>query len=166
MALPEEKGVGSEVDSRSLTIGQAATYLGCSPTHLRELEQSGILVPDQRTSGGHRRYSLERLEQYKREGFTATGAVCCYGDPSSKELERNKSRVLAYCKSRALRSMTACNVHGPWNGGLGALVSLLGLLEGGSVRTVVLAGADTYSPDVLGTIIKMASYRKVELCLI
>jgi len=43
--------------------GQAADYLGVSAVTLRKMEKEGELVPP-RTPRGHRRYSLEMLEQY------------------------------------------------------------------------------------------------------
>lgn len=152
--------------SKDMTIGQAAAFLGCSPGHLRDLEQNGILVPDQRTKGGHRRYSLARLQLYLKEGFSATGAVCCYGDPRSPEFERNKTRALSYCRNRSIRSVHTCSSSGSWNGGTAVLVELLGMIDGGSVRTLVLVDALSYSPDVLGTIIRMAAHRRVEVCLL
>jgi len=46
-----------------MTLRQAAEYLGVSPTTLRKMEKEGELVPF-RTPRGHRRYSLEMLEEY------------------------------------------------------------------------------------------------------
>ena len=41
----------------------AAAYLGVSLVTLRRMEKQGVLAP-YRTPGGHRRYSLEMLEEY------------------------------------------------------------------------------------------------------
>ena len=46
-----------------MTARQAAEYLGVSLVTLRKMEKEGELVPF-RTPGGHRRYSLEVLEEY------------------------------------------------------------------------------------------------------
>ena len=46
-----------------MTARQAAEYLGVSLVTLRKMEKEGELVPF-RTPGGHRRYSLEILEEY------------------------------------------------------------------------------------------------------
>jgi len=46
-----------------MTARQAADYLGVSMVTLGKMEREGELVPF-RTPGGHRRYSLEMLEQY------------------------------------------------------------------------------------------------------
>ena len=46
-----------------MTARQAAEYLGVSLMTLGNMERGGELVPF-RTPGGHRRYSLEILEEY------------------------------------------------------------------------------------------------------
>ena len=46
-----------------LTARQAAEYLGVSLVTLRKMEKEAELLPF-RTPGGHRRYSLEMLEEY------------------------------------------------------------------------------------------------------
>lgn len=46
-----------------MTLRQAAEYLGVSPTTLRKMDKEAELVPF-RTPRGHRRYSLEMLEEY------------------------------------------------------------------------------------------------------
>jgi len=59
------------------TARQAAEYLGVSLTTLRKMEREGELVPF-RTPGGHRRYSLEMLEEYvesKRRSVSIDGRL-------------------------------------------------------------------------------------------
>lgn len=46
-----------------LTAKEAAKYLRISLFTLRKIEQQGLVVP-YRTPGGHRRYSVEMLNQY------------------------------------------------------------------------------------------------------
>ena len=46
-----------------MTARQAAEYLGVSTVTLSKMGKGGELVPF-RTPGGHRRYSLEILEEY------------------------------------------------------------------------------------------------------
>ncbi len=58
-----------ELDDRKklwITATQAAEYLGVSLVTLRKMEKKGDLVPF-RTPGGHRRYSLEILEECVRK---------------------------------------------------------------------------------------------------
>lgn len=46
-----------------MTAKEAAAYLRISPFTLRKMEHMGMIVP-YRTPGGHRRYSLEMLNEY------------------------------------------------------------------------------------------------------
>jgi excisionase family DNA binding protein len=46
-----------------LTAKEAADYLRVSLFTLRKIEQQGLLVP-YRTPGGHRRYSVDMLNDY------------------------------------------------------------------------------------------------------
>ena len=48
---------------RLVRAREAAAYLGVSLVTLRRMEKQGVLSP-YRTPGGHRRYSLEMLEEY------------------------------------------------------------------------------------------------------
>jgi excisionase family DNA binding protein len=50
-------------EKRLLTAKEAAAYLRISLFTLRKIEQQGLIIP-YRTPGGHRRYSLEMLNEY------------------------------------------------------------------------------------------------------
>ena len=46
-----------------LTAKESAEYLRISPFTLRKIEKQGLIVP-YRTPGGHRRYTVEMLNEY------------------------------------------------------------------------------------------------------
>ena len=46
-----------------LTAKESADYLRISPFTLRKIEKQGLIVP-YRTPGGHRRYTVEMLNEY------------------------------------------------------------------------------------------------------
>jgi len=50
-------------EMRVMTAKEAAAYLRVSLFTLRKIEQQGLIVPF-RTPGGHRRYSLDMLNEY------------------------------------------------------------------------------------------------------
>ena len=52
-----------EEERRLLTAKEAAGYLRISLFTLRKIEQKGLIVP-YRTPGGHRRYSVDMLNEY------------------------------------------------------------------------------------------------------
>ena len=49
-----------------LTVGEAAEFLGVSEPALRKWTDAGC-IPSFRTMGGHRRYHLEGLEDFRRQ---------------------------------------------------------------------------------------------------
>lgn len=61
----------SKREGRLLRAKEAARYLGISVATLRRMEKSGVLSP-YRTLGGHRRYSIEMLEEYLENSRTHT----------------------------------------------------------------------------------------------
>jgi DNA-binding transcriptional MerR regulator len=54
-----------------LKAQEAAEYLRISLFTLNKIERQGLLVPF-RTPGGHRRYTLEMLNQYVEENRSST----------------------------------------------------------------------------------------------
>ena len=65
MAVEERKVV--------LKAREAAEYLRISLFTLNKIERQGLLMPF-RTPGGHRRYTLEMLNQYVEENRYATNS--------------------------------------------------------------------------------------------
>ncbi len=55
---------------KTLSIHEAAEYLGVATKTLRRWEESGVLLA-QRTEGGHRRYDVKDLQAFKRGGKKA-----------------------------------------------------------------------------------------------
>jgi putative resolvase len=89
-----------------LSIGQAATLLGVSISTLRRWEREGFLLPAFRTFGGHRRFSLDKLETVfskdKQCLDPVNARVLAYARVSShdqkKDLETQKEKLEAYCR--------------------------------------------------------------------
>jgi excisionase family DNA binding protein len=52
-----------EDQRRLMTAKEASNYLRISLFTLRKIEQQGLIIP-YRTPGGHRRYSVEMLNEY------------------------------------------------------------------------------------------------------
>jgi excisionase family DNA binding protein len=59
-----------EEKSGLLTAKEAAAYLRISLFTLRKIEQQALIVP-YRTPGGHRRYSVEMLNEYLEQSRMA-----------------------------------------------------------------------------------------------
>lgn len=52
--------------TNTYTCNQAAAYLGVHPVTLRKWERDGHIAAQDRTLGGHRRYSQATLDALKR----------------------------------------------------------------------------------------------------
>jgi len=55
-----------EIEEALLSIDQVATQLGVSSQTIRNWEKQGVLVPVQKTEGGHRRYSQSQIIELKK----------------------------------------------------------------------------------------------------
>jgi putative resolvase len=60
-------------EAEYLHIADAAKILGVSTDTLRRWEREGKILPDRRTMGGWRLYSLETIEGIKKRGETVRG---------------------------------------------------------------------------------------------
>ena len=96
--------------SKLLTIKQTAEYLNVSTDTLRKWDKSGKLVP-LTTSGGHRRYQQEQLDEYigiTKESVETSVLVATYSRVSSHEqkqkgdLDRQSQRLSEYCAKKKL----------------------------------------------------------------
>lgn len=91
-----------------LSIGQTAAMLGISISTLRRWEQENYWIPCYRTKGGHRRYSLARIELdfLKKDITKDKKKVIAYARVSSHDqkddLERQKQRLESYCRQNNL----------------------------------------------------------------
>jgi DNA-binding transcriptional MerR regulator len=56
-------------ENHTLTIGQAAEELGVSISYLRLAERIGTVPDPGRSTGGHRRYTLDDIKRLKRLGI-------------------------------------------------------------------------------------------------
>jgi len=82
-----------------LSIREAAEFLGVAVSTLRRWEKEGKLESE-RTKGGHRRYSKEKLIAFKdkKENKKFTIGYCRVSSSDQKEdLKRQVENVSSYC---------------------------------------------------------------------
>ncbi len=82
-------------------IREAAEFLGVSSSTLRRWEHEGKLLPDERTTGGYRRYDLARLRPEEFHDADSGRRTVGYARVSSHDqkddLERQKRGLELYC---------------------------------------------------------------------
>ena len=87
-----------------VSIGVASFLIGVSISTLRRWEKEGRFVPDQRTCGGHRRYSRKQIKILfgQTEDTSRSIKAICYARVSShdqkKDLETQKEKLEEYAK--------------------------------------------------------------------
>jgi excisionase family DNA binding protein len=91
--------------NKLLTIKQAAIVLGVSESTLRRWEKEGRLIPDSRTEGNQRRYSLESIKPESAHRLNSVARkTIAYARVSShdqkSDLERQKQVLELYCASQ------------------------------------------------------------------
>ena len=69
------KRANDRVEDQMLTVNEAAQYLGVATKTLRRWDQDGLLLPDGRTAGRHRRYSVRQLDEFRDKRRGPTGQL-------------------------------------------------------------------------------------------
>jgi putative resolvase len=87
-----------------LSRGKAAKFLGCHPNTLRRWEETGELIPDRLTDGGHARYSHRLLRAFQKRHSTRAEdepKTVLYARVATQDratdLARQVARLKAYC---------------------------------------------------------------------
>jgi len=89
----------------SLSIGAVALILGVCVNTLRSWDRSGVLVPQFRTAGGHRRYNLEDVDKIRRKAPAPEArATIAYARVSThdqkQDLQTQIERLKLECANR------------------------------------------------------------------
>ena len=86
------------------TIKEASDILGVSISTLRRWEKEGKITSS-KTSGGHRRYSIEDLSKYNKKPVKSSRLTIVYCRVSSadqkRELARQVQNVSQYCIAKS-----------------------------------------------------------------
>ena len=83
-----------------LSISEASSFIGISPSTLRRYERQGLISP-KRTIGGHRRYPISDLRKLAGESIELSETTIAYARVSShdqkQDLARQIERLESYC---------------------------------------------------------------------
>ena len=131
----------------NVSIGQASTMIGVSISTLRQWDREGKLIPDFRTFGGHRRYSILKLrEQFNLVSSKQDRLVTAYARVSSSDqkddLVRQKQRLDDYCKIQNEPYEVIDDLGSGLNYKKRGLKKLIKLILSGKVKKVVLTHKD------------------------
>ena len=83
-----------------VSIGEAALLIGVCPATLRRWEREGLLVPDMKTRGGHRRYKIDNLKKnFGLVSFEEKRKPVAYARVSSSDQKADLERQVQFLKS-------------------------------------------------------------------
>lgn len=158
---------------RLVTIGEAAKALGVSVPTLRRWEAEGRLTPDERTSGGQRRYNLARLRpNLYRAADGANRKTVAYARVSShdqkNDLERQKQVLESYCAAQGWTFEVVSDLGSGMNYHKKGLRRLLNDVLSGQVGRLVVThkdrllrfGAELVLPSAKRNRLKLSSSTK------
>lgn len=134
---------------KSLSVGEAAAILGLSPKTLRRWDNQGLLIPDFRTEGGHRRYLLSSLMSHfglKSESSKEERISIRYSRVSSAaqapDLERQAERLLRYTEEHGINSEEIKDIGSGINYKKKGLQKMLNLILHRKIDTIYVVYRD------------------------
>jgi predicted site-specific integrase-resolvase len=138
-----------------IAIAGAAALLGVSVVTLRRWEARGVLVPQCRTPGGHRRYETGALLRLRGDPVATAasdapvpGGTAVYARVSSRkqadqgDLQRQLERLTRWCAARGVVPVAFTDVGSGLNPRRAGLQRLVRAIRAGRVRTVVVEHRD------------------------
>ncbi len=123
------------------TINQAAELLGVHQSTLRRWEEEGK-IKSMKTTGGHRRYTIEELNKIKKiepNQGKITMAYCRVSSSDQKEdLKRQVENVSQFCMAKGYSFRVIQDVGSGLNYNKKGLKELISLVQSNQVERVVL----------------------------
>ena len=127
-------------------VGEAAKFLGVVPATLRRWETEGRLLPDERTTGGDRRYDLTHLAPQSARLDKDIGSTIAYARVSSydhkDDLERQKQVLEIYCARQGWTFEVISDLGSGMNYNKKGLKKVIEGIIDGKVRRLVITHKD------------------------
>lgn len=153
--------------NRFIKIGQAAEVLGISIQTLRRWEILGTLVPDRKSNGGTRYYSLDKLLGLKNTDSNLTIAYARVSSHDQKnDLARQAKLLSQYCISRGWNYEVIQDLGSGMNDHKKGLKKLLELILDRKMSRLVLTHKDRLLRFGAELVFALCEARQVEVVLI
>ena len=128
-----------------LSISEASSFIGISPSTLRRYERQGLISP-KRTIGGHRRYPISDLRKLAGESTELSETTIAYARVSShdqkQDLARQIERLESYCVASGDSYFILDNLGSGLNDKKRGLKKLIREIISGRVSKIVLTHKD------------------------
>lgn len=158
-------------------IGEAASVIGVAISTLRRWELEKKFVADFRTCGGHRRYSLARIQgSFFKQAIEATSTTLinkktyAYARVSSHDqkldLKRQENRLALHCQNNNWEFEVISDLGSGINYQKKGLNKLLKLMVTGSISRLVLTHKDRLLRFGSPLLFKLCEYFGVEVVVL
>lgn len=152
-----------------ISIGKTAKLLGVTETTLRNWEKEGKIVSE-RTSGGHRRYDLNKVMAQVGENTPIEKLAIIYArvsTPNKKEdLERQIQVLELYCAAKGYKYKIIKDIGSGLNYNKAGLVELIKLIETNQVNKLILNYKDRLLRFGSELIFEICKYHDVEIIIL
>jgi predicted site-specific integrase-resolvase len=152
-----------------VSIGKLAEKLGVSVDTLRNWERKGKLIPE-RTSGGHRRYDVQKAIAIINKKPTIEKIVIAYArvpTPNKKDdLERQKQVLELYCAAKGYKYKIIEDIGSGLNYNKKGLLELIRLIESNQVSKLILNYKDRLLRFGNEIIFEICKYHDVEVVIL
>ena len=131
-----------------LSISETALMLGISTKTLRRWENNNKFIPEYRTIGNHRRYSINQIKKLINPNYEIKNKLnICYSRVSShgqkQDLVRQEEYLLKYCKENNIKNVKSIKDLGSGiNFKKKGLKTLLNLIINYEIDTIYLTYKD------------------------
>lgn len=153
--------------SRFIKIGEAAKYLGVSVQTLRRWEESGYLLPVNKSKGKTRYYDLEELSDKEKLENELTVAYARVSSHDQKEDLKRQAQVLAdYCTKHGWNFQVIQDLGSGMNYRKKGLKTLIHLILERKIFRLVLTHKDRLLRFGAELIFALCEAKQIEIVLI
>ena len=153
----------------NLSIGQAADVIGVSVSTLRRWEVESYFLPDFRTKGGHRRYSLKKIrnEIFQVQESTEIDKTIAYARVSSRDqkldLRRQEKRLALHCENKGWKYEVISDLGSGINFKKKGLLKLIDMICHRKISRLVLTHKDRLLRFGTPLLLKLCEYFDVQV---
>ena len=153
---------------KMLSVGQAALFLGVCVKTMHRWEESGALLPDWRTPGGHRRYEMSSLTCWMDDVSKEQRGTVLYARVSShdqkEDLERQQELLKSAAKAKGFADVHEIKDIGSGiNFGKKGFLALLKLLFKGKIQRIVVTHRDRLMRFGFSLIEQICTFMNVQI---
>lgn len=158
--------------SKLISIGHASKMLGVTIQTLRNWEKRGLLIPDEYTKGGQRRYKLESLKKintniiFNKDQLKTIAYARVSSSGQKEDLIRQVQVLEMYCAKQGFKYEVIQDFGSGMNYYKKGLTNLINMILEGEVERLVLTHKDRLLRFGAELIFSICQAKEVEVIII